>query len=178
MQKYTLTLEVQQIPQVARRGQHVLIAIQDEHGNYILGSKKVYPEHIYRFVGGGIEEGEDPVRAAARELHEETGIDANELELIHLAVVEALVTTPHEAAATHFLTHVFFYKLKGEVLQPSSDVQALQTLSPSEMEQLITLYGELPKIIDSQLGFAWYDYGQLYGYIHKIALTEIEKRHL
>ncbi len=44
-----------------------------------------YVESLYEIPAGKIDNGEDPVRTAARELKEEAGLIAKELRLLHLA---------------------------------------------------------------------------------------------
>lgn len=46
-------------------------------------SKNPY-KGLYNFVGGKLEEGEDPLEGAYRELVEETGITKNDINLTHL----------------------------------------------------------------------------------------------
>lgn len=48
-----------------------------------LRSKNPY-KGLYNFVGGKLEEGEDPLEGAYRELVEETGITKNDINLTHL----------------------------------------------------------------------------------------------
>jgi len=67
-----------------------VIAVIDETGRNSLFCLRKKPPYqgCYNFVGGKIEPGEDGFAAAYRELHEETGITASDIDLIHLMNLE------------------------------------------------------------------------------------------
>lgn len=170
MQDFSLNLRMNIVPTVAQRGRHALILLRNSAGNFILGTKNIYPPGISRMAGGGIEEGEEPNKAAPRELAEETGLNANENDLIHLATIVANITDAHEKL-TLFTTYLYFYDCGNQAYTASDDLQGLVELSETQLEELIQLYFALPKLVDSQINAAWYDYGLLYGRIHQIALN-------
>jgi 8-oxo-dGTP pyrophosphatase MutT (NUDIX family) len=165
---------MQKVPPVMRRSKHVLIVIQDTEGKYILGSKNVYPPGIYRFVGGGVEKEETFMRAAARELFEELRIGTQHDELHEIAEVIAHIRDAEEKTY-EFNTHIFFFKLKEHRMLPSSDLADIERLTEPEMLHMIDAYRMLSSKVNHNVGFSWYDYGQLYGKIHQIGLEETKK---
>ncbi len=165
-------MNVLEIPRVMLRGHHVLICLRDAAGNYILGKKSIYPTKIVRFVGGAIEGNEAPLEAGRRELLEETGLTLPEERLESVATVIASITDQHDRSVT-FTTYLFLATLNADEvksLAAADDVETLVTLSPAEFNQLITDYAQLPMTIEGENDFAWGDYGQLYGYVHQLAV--------
>ncbi len=172
--QHTLTLSMDVVPQVAKRKHHVLILLRNAQGNFVLGSKTLYPDQIYRMVGGGMEAGEAAPPAAARELFEETGLQLTPDELKHLSTITAEIDERSSGQHYTFVTELFLVDLGTHQLHPNDDIQALQELSTEQLRDLIQRYSQLPREIDPDKGFAWYDYGQLYGAIHQIALDELQ----
>jgi 8-oxo-dGTP pyrophosphatase MutT (NUDIX family) len=169
--EHNLKLSMSVIPEVAKRHQHVLILLQNAAGNYLLGAKDIYPENIVRMVGGGMEESDtDPTLAAQRELHEETGLTATPADLKPISTITADLTETTTNSQTTFTTYLFSYNTGTQSLTPSDDLDGIVELTPDQLRELITRYEQLPKEIDPTYGFAWYDYGQIYGRIHQIAL--------
>jgi len=68
----------------SKKGRAVTVLPIDEKGCVLISKEFRYPvnEVIYQSVGGGIEKGETPRRAAERELQEETGYQANKFTLL------------------------------------------------------------------------------------------------
>lgn len=170
--KINLYLHLETIPGVMKRHQHVLILVQNELGEFVLASKKVYPPGIYRLIGGGIESGEEPDKAAHRELHEELHISPDPKDIIALAQVEAHITQSDEPHPIIFTTYLYFTKVQTQTLKPDSDIDEIKTFSVTQFEELIKKYRLLSADIDPHTGFAWKDYGRLYTKIHEIALNE------
>ena len=73
------------------------------------------------------------------------------------------------------MTYLFHYNVGNQTLHPTDDLDGVRELTKEEFEQLIQRFHQLPKEVDPTLGFAWYDYGQLYGAIHQIALEEFQR---
>ena len=67
-----------------------VIAVIDETGRRALFCMRKKPPYqgLWNFVGGKIEPGEDGLKAAYRELYEETGIPADAIELMHTMNLE------------------------------------------------------------------------------------------
>lgn len=171
---HKLTLSMEYVPQVAKRDRHALILLQNAAGNFLLGAKEIYPQNIYRMVGGGIEVGEESLPAAARELQEETGLTLPPDQLKHLSTITAEIDELRTGKHYTFVTDLFFANIGNQTLTPSDDIQGIQEVSPKEMQALIERYYELPTTIEKGNDFAWYDYGQLYGTIHQIALDTVQ----
>jgi len=57
----------------------VIIIVFDPTGRMLIVREKNHPNPLWKFPGGGIEEGELPLDAAIRELREETGISIRNL---------------------------------------------------------------------------------------------------
>ena len=75
------------------RSKTVNIIIKDSQDRYILGTKLgYYPKGIYRLLGGGVEEGEDPKSTAIRELQEEIKVEVQENQLVQVAELNIRAT--------------------------------------------------------------------------------------
>lgn len=173
METITLHLHFKTLPPIVTRNRHALIFVRTQDGKFVLGSKKYYPPNISRLVGGGIEQDEDPLQAAARELNEELNIEVPPTDLQGLATIIAKIT--HEDQEIEFTTWLYFYQLKFSGITPGSDLDSLAYLTESEYIKLIDTYKHLSEELHPILGFAWSDYGALYGPIHQIALDEYLK---
>jgi 8-oxo-dGTP pyrophosphatase MutT (NUDIX family) len=174
MRQQNLSLTLQTLPPVMKRDRHVLILVQDSSGRFILGGKKLYPPGIYRMVGGGIEVGEEPLVAATREFAEELGPQLPPTDFKPLLTVIAQLKVASTGEELTFTTCLYHVQLaEGQQLQPSSDLDDVMPFTKEELEALIQRYAELPTTTDPQLGFAWADYGRLYGPVHQLALDSL-----
>ena|SRR5579859_1786011 len=174
MKIFTIHLNVKKIPPIAERGRHVLILLQDVSDHYILGTKKMYPRGIVRFVGGGVEKHETFLQAARRELYEELKISCGLKEPHELVQIIAHLTD-HEGKKAYFVTTVYFLELGLRGVLPASDLNGVVRFTDEQFQNLIDHYHQLSTRIDPELHFAWYDYGQLYGFIHEVAWREFQK---
>ena len=60
----------------------VLAALTEVEGRVLLARNAAWPEKMFGLVTGFMERGETPEQGVARELKEETGLDAHEIKLI------------------------------------------------------------------------------------------------
>ncbi len=178
-QTYCSTFSFTHVPAVMKRGRHALIVLQDEHGNYILGVKDIYPQGIYRLIGGGLDDGEDPQVGASRELEEEMGIHTQPSDLSHLATITAKIHETTTNKHYSFTTYLYHVRANTSDLHPADDLDGMKAFSKEEMIDLINRYNQLPSdlaVVAKQhdgkapAEFRWSDYGALYGRIHEIAL--------
>lgn len=179
MKVFNYNFRFSHTPPVLKRGRHALIAVLDKDHNFVLGSKKIYPQNIYRLIGGGIDENEDPKLGAARELAEELLIKVDPDKLKFLAQFNANIKD--DKKYYFFQTFLFFYQLTDEKIQASDDLQKVEILTVKQMEQLIDNFYHLPSELinlDENLenSFCWSDYGQYYGKIHQEALNLISQK--
>jgi len=172
-EQFKLHFLMPRVPDVAKRGRHVLILLQNAKGNFILGTKHIYPAGISRMVGGGIESGEDSLEAAQRELVEETQITAASASLLPLTTIFANLTETTTGKIYSFITYLYYYAVGDQPLRPSDDLDNIVELTGAEYQQLIQRYTTLSPELDKTSGFAWSDYGKLYGKIHQIALDAL-----
>jgi len=174
MKTFTIHLNVKKSPIKAAKGLPVLILLRDAGGQYILGTKKAYPRGIARFVGGGVEKFETFLQAAKRELLEELKVSCGLKEPHELVKVIAHLTDS-EGKKHSFTTTVFFLELGLRGILPGSDLHGVVRFTDEQFQNLIDHYRQLPTRIDPETHFAWYDYGQLYGFIHEVAWREFKK---
>ena len=143
-----------------------MVIVKDLEGKYILGTKAVYPPGIYRLLGGGINHGEDPQAAAAREITEELGIKRTSTELLPCADISIHIGSPEKS--TDFHIYLFSTTLSpGESLKPGDDVDGIKHVDHEGMNALIDRFYDLSDGSD----FSWNDYGKLYGRVHEIAIS-------
>ena len=155
------------------RRNHVLILIQLNDGNYVLGKKHgFYPDHIARFIGGGVKEGEDPVMAAKREIEEELKIDIDKDNLVHLARFTTNAKTSEGDMS--MITNVFSLVIDKDLkLTASDDLTGLIELTSNEFQNLISdMYSLKGTLRTEKFSFDWQDWGKIYGPIHEFSMNE------
>ncbi len=69
---------------IEHSGGACVLYVQDEKVLLVRQYRYAYEESIYELPAGKLEKGEDPAKAAARELEEEAGLRADKLELLYL----------------------------------------------------------------------------------------------
>lgn len=175
--QYQLSFSFTHVPPVMKRGYHALISVRDKQGNFILGAKDIYPQGIYRLVGGGLKPGEDPQKGACRELNEEFKTHLNPSDLHPLAAITVKLDEQSTQRQYAFVTTVYQTTCQVSDLHPSDDLDGMKVLSREQMNALVDRYYDLSDELialtehgeDSQ-AFRWRDYGRLYGRIHEIVL--------
>jgi 8-oxo-dGTP pyrophosphatase MutT (NUDIX family) len=156
------------------RPRHALIVLRDTKGNYLLGSKpKLYPEHIFRLIGGGIDDSENPIEGAVREIQEELQLQVTSENLTPIA--EIITTGTLENTVYKNTTYLYELVVKDiERLVPSDDIEALESMNRDELQALIERYKNLSHEFryktDDGYGHCWGDYGEMYSFIHQKAL--------
>jgi ADP-ribose pyrophosphatase YjhB (NUDIX family) len=179
MKTYQLHFAFTHVPPVLRRGRHALILLQNEDGNYVLGAKKLYPQGIFRLVGGGIEGEEDPTTGAVRELQEEFGLKYSRDQLTPLAQIRATISETSTGRAYEFTTFLYLAHCVQKDLHPSDDLDGMETFSREEVNALVDRFYDLSDELVSLKGkyaeqdewaFRWSDYGKYYGRVHEIAM--------
>ncbi|PID99095.1 hypothetical protein CSA80_03195 [Candidatus Saccharibacteria bacterium] len=125
-----------------------------------------------RLLGGGVDDGEDVEVAAVRELEEELGVKVSpdDLELITRFDTHAVDTAGREFDNQ---TYLFSVDVANKPYRPGDDVEQIAALSKVEMYELADRFEQLPADLwhDSveEGRFSWYDYGQMYSVIHRVA---------
>lgn len=158
------------------RKRHVLILVADENDNFILGKKKdFYPDHIARMLGGGINNEEDPVIAAKREIEEELDINLPIDAFIFLCSVITQAST--NEGDMEMQTWVYFVKIEeSNKIKPSDDISAIKIFNKDEYEKLILDISNLSgEFVTEKFSFQWSDWGKIYGPIHKYAFEAYNK---
>ncbi len=165
MQEISLQIIVKKAFGNLHRKRCVLIAVEDDRGNILLGAKPgFYPPTITRLLGGGVDEGEDIIAAVSRELHEELGIKitVQDLNLLLQFNVEAT-----DDAGRQFLHQTFVYhvKLGDQKYQAGDDVKYIDTLTVDQLHALGKNYETLSSVlwyVGPEGEFSWADYGKMY----------------
>lgn len=156
-----------------------LIAVTDLDGNILVGSKpNFYPKGIYRMVGGGVDENEDPIIGAQRELKEELGInvDTEDLTLLLQVNVHAVDSQSKDYNNSNF---IYFYKLKDNNYKAGDDIKSIIKLSVDELYRLGEKYESLSEndwFKNEMENYNWKDYGKVYGPIHKLTASILKSK--
>ncbi len=69
---------------IEHSGGACVLFVRDEKVLLVRQYRYAYGESVYELPAGKLEKGEDPAKAAARELEEEAGLKADELKLLYL----------------------------------------------------------------------------------------------
>lgn len=106
-----------------RRGSVVVIAF-DEHGRVLL-VRHSYGPPVWSLPGGGIDRGEAPEQAAAREISEELGCG-----LTDLAAIDA---SAERIAGSDALRHIIVARLVGEPVPDMREIVAAAFFDPENL---------------------------------------------
>jgi 8-oxo-dGTP pyrophosphatase MutT (NUDIX family) len=107
LQQVTVDAEPRQISALGQghgREAEVIFVLRRSPDEVLLINKNVYPENTFRLPTGGVEQGETPLAAAIREIHEETGYRVTDPGL--LGVVDYTLHWP-ELGGARFVSYVF-----------------------------------------------------------------------
>ncbi len=158
------------------RKQCVLIAVEDNEGNILIGAKpSFYPPTIARLLGGGVDDGEELYDAAIRELHEELNVHVDKSDMTELSTFISDVTD-EDNRTFHNTTTVYHVNIGEKPYKAGDDVKFILKLSKEELFQLGERYEKLP--IDlwytgNEGNFNWTDYAKLYGPLHKTVAEKL-----
>lgn len=179
IKKFDLHFSFTHVPPVLRRGRHALILLENEERKYILGAKHIYPQGIYRLVGGGLEINEDPHSGAVRELNEEFQLSYTQEQLQPLAEIVAEIVETGTGKQYTFVTYLYSAVCQMSDLHPSDDLDGMKEFSREEINALVDRYYDLPDELiklsgkygnQDEWAFRWSDYGKFYGRVHEIAM--------
>lgn len=132
-------------------------------GAFILNNKNqiaLANEHLWGFPRGGVEQGEDPIEAAKREILEEVGIPSQNLELIEkIGIYERYPggITAQTPGAYPMEIHMFLFKTDyTEELKPTdSNVKEARWVDLNNVTELLT------DEKDSEFFNSWYPKGKI-----------------
>ncbi len=159
------------------RKKAVLIVVENGRGQFLVGAKpQQYPPGITRLLGGGVNEGETEADAAARELHEELGVelDVDELQPLLAITVSA---KDDEAKLYAHETYVYYANIGDKDYRPGDDVKGIQLLSIDELYELGNMYESLPETLwynGPEGMYSWSDYAKLYAPVHKLSSEAVK----
>ena len=162
------------------RDRTVLILARDQMGKYLMATKKFYPNGIYRLLGGGVDDNEDILSAAQRELAEETGIRPHLDQFVPLN--EIFIEGTHNGDIHTLIVFVYFVQLDKDDAVAGDDVADIARMTKDEYDKntdkLLNLPLDLYQENSGGEKYSWGDYGKVYGFIQARAMEEIEKRGL
>jgi 8-oxo-dGTP pyrophosphatase MutT (NUDIX family) len=163
------------LPPVTKRGGQVLIALFSSNlQDLYLSRKNVYPKGIYRLFGGGIDEHEEPLQTAPRELAEETRLNANPKDFIKINEFKYHIL--EQSINNHVDFSVYLYSFivpQNQTIIPSDDVDEYKVFHQPELLELIKKYKNLPDQLVTNTfegPFRWSDYGKVFAPIHQSVL--------
>lgn len=176
MEKINLDIVVKKAFGNLYRAKCVLIAVGTSDDTILLGAKpSFFPPTITRLLGGGVDEGEDIAKAAARELEEELGVTLDVADLTPLFDLETKATD-ETGKVFNNNTYVYYVNIGTQTYKAGDDVKSIDVVSIDELYELGVSYDQLPEslfYIGREGEFSWQDYGKMYGPIHKMTADKI-----
>jgi len=118
--------------------------------------KKILPNHVHPY-GGKVDQSEDPMTAAIRELREEAGLEVENIKL------EAVITEVHTNTNNWQIFHFSGDYKGGEVLATEEGEAVMLSAAELEDELLFASVKELIRyILDPKIGpvFARFEYNE------------------
>jgi 8-oxo-dGTP pyrophosphatase MutT (NUDIX family) len=166
---YAVNLIAEPFGNLKYRNRTALILLKDSQGRFILGTSGFYPDGIVRMIGGGIDEGEELIVGAIREIKEEIGISATPEELVELAMIS--ISGEYKGETYTTIIYVYFLDSDEDDYLAGDDVTEIIRLTEEQYRDLVKRFFAL----DSA---SWRDYGQVYGFVHQVALEEYLEKNI
>jgi ADP-ribose pyrophosphatase YjhB (NUDIX family) len=108
-------------------------------GGRVLIARRAKPPHLWSLPGGAVEAGEMPAQAAARELREETGIDA---EIVaETGEREVKLRDKSGAVTAHYVIHAFAARWRAGEARPGLEASAVEWIAPEALGRFETTEG-------------------------------------
>ncbi len=173
---FSINLVARPFDNLKYRERTCLLVCKNSEGKYLLGASNEYPKGIVRLMGGGVDKGEDLLKAAIREVKEETGAEITESELEELAAVK--VEGVFEGITYTHTVYLYFLNSSKDDLVAGDDVSEVVQYTEEDFNDLISRF----KNIDDNLmskgddPYSWGDYGKVYAFVHQVALDETKSR--
>jgi membrane protease YdiL (CAAX protease family)/ADP-ribose pyrophosphatase YjhB (NUDIX family) len=139
-----------------RRGEVALFILRPS-SNVILHTKDFYPEGIYRVPTGGIEQGEDVVKAVHREAREETGLTVAIERCLGILEYEFR----YQGKTLSFVSYVFLLRENGGQLCPQDEGERITSLREVPLTELEAVAQNL-RAIEAD----WRDWGHYRAIAH------------
>jgi len=145
----------------------VCMVIRRPNGRLLTMKKIHYPPKAYRLLTGGINHGESIFAALQREVHEETGLQA-EVERF-LAVVAYRTTSTGKVPG--FYTFAFLLnEVDGTLgaIDEAEQVEAFQEVLPAQLPALADYLEQLKVLYSDERADHWGEWGQFRAVIHRL----------
>lgn len=163
------------------RKQCVLVAVESDNGNILIGSKpSFYPPGISRLLGGGVEEGETVIDGLVREVSEELGLELDKSLFEPLALFDVYAKNS-EDEEFHNQTYVYHVKLGKQKYKAGGDVKHILEVTIDQLAELGKSYENLSETLwykGNEGTFGWKDYAKMYGPIHSITASLLSSKKL
>jgi ADP-ribose pyrophosphatase YjhB (NUDIX family) len=173
--KYSIELIKEPFDNLKYRDRTILIVVQNSDSEYLLTCSNQYLKGIVRLPGGGVNKDEKLEDAAIRELKEEMNLEINLSELTELASVKITGTYKNY----EYKHTVYLYSLYSpqNIYKAGDDVSDIVAYSEKEYMTLVEKFFVLKDTNEINLKntFSWEDFGKVYGFIHKVAISEFIK---
>lgn len=149
----------------------VIPVLQRPGGKVLLHAKKFYPDGVYRLLSGGIYKGESVLEALQREVHEETGLEA-EIErflgLLEYNVRGTFGSATHLRDGADFVSYVFLLSETDGPPMPHDESEEISAFREISWQA----FGEAARALRS-LPHEWREWGEFRALAHEF-LAEIQ----
>ncbi|MHB1293715.1 MAG: NUDIX hydrolase [Anaerolineae bacterium] len=143
-----------------KRAAEVVMVVRRKNGRYLVHTKGFYPQGVYRLLTGGIEPGEDLLKAVQRETREETGLEVSTERF--LAVLHNRFVCGDEAVT--FTSYLFLLQELDGVLGSHDDKESITGFREVDRTGLLALADALEALEPD-----WADWGRFRATAHRLA---------